>query len=92
MHGHGCVGTCTMWRQGRTAGCLLHCSPPYSSNFGNNCCRDRFFFSIFALFLDTIHACMQFVLIIFTHPSLTLSNSLGTPSSSQQALLILCLG
>jgi hypothetical protein len=51
-----------------------------------------FFFSIFALFLDTIHACMQFVLIIFTHPSLTLSNSLGTPSSSQQALLILCLG
>lgn len=51
-----------------------------------------FFFSIFALFLDANHTCMQFVLLIFTQLSLTLSDSLGTPPSPLQALLILCLG
>lgn len=64
----------------------------YSSDFSNNCCPDRFFFLLFALFLDNIHTCMQFVLIIFTHPSLTLSDSLETPFSSQRALLILRRG
>lgn len=35
---------------------------------------------------------MQFVLLIFTQLSLTLSDSLETPPSPLQALLILCLG
>lgn len=77
---------------GRTAGRLLTAPGFTPLTSVTTAAVTDFSFQLFALFLDNVHTCMQFVLIIFTHPSLILSDSLETPFSSQQALLILCLG
>lgn len=69
----------------------LHCSLPYSSAVRNNCCCDRLFVFSFCVAFGRYPYMCEFCFVLFTHPSLTLSDALGTPSS-QQALLSLCLG